>query len=185
MRRIVVLIVAMVMVGSMAVAGELAGVKMPDEVTVSGTTLHLNGMGVRKKLWIKVYIAGLYLEHKTTNADDAISAQEIKRVVMHFRTNKAKKKKMDSAWDEGFEANSPGQVKALHERIQTFKGYFGNMRVDDVVEMTMVPGEGTHVTLNGTEKGLIPGDDFAQGLLKVWLGSEPPSEDLKTGLLGK
>jgi len=40
---------------------EVAGVKMPDTVTVEGKTLKLNGMGLRKKVMFKVYVAGLYL----------------------------------------------------------------------------------------------------------------------------
>ena len=48
--------------GSAAPAAELAGVTMPDTDTVEGKTLKLNGLGLRKKMVFKVYVAGLYLE---------------------------------------------------------------------------------------------------------------------------
>jgi hypothetical protein len=185
MRRLVVVAVAVALVVPTAWAGKLAGVEMPDQVTVGDSELKLNGMGIRSKLWVKVYVGGLYLTEKTTDATAAVASDQPKRVVMHFLTNKAKKKKMDAAWQEGFEANSPSEYGALKARVTTFMNYFGDMKVDDVIEMTIVPGEGTHVTLNGTKKGTIEGDDFGQALLKVWLGSSPPSEDLKNGLLGK
>ncbi len=104
---------------------------------------------------------------------------------MHFLTDKANKKKMDAAWVEGFEANSPSTYGALTDRVQTFADLFPDMKVGDVIELTMVPGGGTSATLNGEAKGVIDGDDFAEALLKVWLGDHPPSDELKTGMLGQ
>ena len=46
------------------------------------------------------------------------------------------------------------------------------------------PGAGVQVTINGAAKGTIKGDDFAKGLLSIWLGPEPPNPEIKTGLLG-
>jgi hypothetical protein len=45
-------------------AGTLADVTLPDTVQVGGRTLVLNGLGLRKKFVVKVYVAGLYLEQK-------------------------------------------------------------------------------------------------------------------------
>lgn len=185
MRRWIGWALAAALVAPAVWSGELVGVTMPDEVTVSDATLHLNGMGVRKKLWIKVYVGGLYLVERTGSADAAMEASGPKRVVMHFLTNKATKGKMDSAWEEGFEGNSADQLGELQGRLETFKGFFGDMKVDDLVEIDMIPGEGTRVAINGREKGLIQGDDFAQALLRVWLGPAPPSEELKSGMLGQ
>ena len=42
-------------------AADLAGVTMPDSVQVGNTTLVLNGLGLRTKIVVKVYVAGLYL----------------------------------------------------------------------------------------------------------------------------
>jgi hypothetical protein len=47
-----------------ALAGELEGVSMPDDVSVEGHPLKLNGMGLRKKFIVNVYVAGLYVEHQ-------------------------------------------------------------------------------------------------------------------------
>ena len=48
----------------------------------------------------------------------------------------------------------------------------------------MIPGERTTITLNGKEIGAIEGDDFQIALLRVGIGSKPPSKLLKAGLLG-
>ena len=44
-------------------AGGRAGVTLPDQATVEGRTLILNGMGLRRATWlrVKVYVAGLDL----------------------------------------------------------------------------------------------------------------------------
>ena len=42
-------------------AGTLAGVTLPDTAQVAGKDLVLNGLGLRKKFVIKVYVGGLYL----------------------------------------------------------------------------------------------------------------------------
>lgn len=185
MRRWVVSGLLLLLCASWAGAGELAGVTLPDQVTVGGKNLALNGMGVRKKMMIKVYVAGLYLEQRSADPAAIAGSDSTKRVVMHFTTNMATKSKMDEAWREGFEANSPDSYAALAERVTTFIGYFGDMKDGDEIVLTVSPGAGTVAALNGEEKGTITGDDFGDALLKVWLGDHPPSEDLKAGLLGK
>ena len=185
MRRLAAFVLVCALAVPTVWAGEVAEVTMADDVTVGDTSLVLVGMGLRKKLWVKVYVAGLYLESPTTSGPEAIEMAGTKRVVMHFLTNKANKKKMDAAWFEGFEANSPSTYDALKERVQTFADFFPDLKVDDVVELTRVPGAGTTVMLNGEKKGVVDGDDFAEALLKVWLGDHPPAEELKTGMLGQ
>src|SRR4051812_33849843 len=69
-------------------AGELKGVKMPDEDTVKGKKLILNGMGLREKevvgISIKVYVAGLYLEKKSQNGDEILKSDQLKEVRSEF-----------------------------------------------------------------------------------------------------
>ena len=45
-----------------ASAGQLEGVRLPDQVSVSGRNLVLNGVGVREAavFMVNVYVAGLY-----------------------------------------------------------------------------------------------------------------------------
>ena len=164
-------------------AGDLAGVTMDDTVTLNDSDLVLNGMGLRKKLWVEVYVAGLYLPSKTSDPGTVVSGEGAKKMVMHFLTDKAKKKKMASAWREGFEGNATDYA-AIEDRVDAFIAYFGDMKDGDVVEMDLVPGQGTTVYLNGTQTGTIEGDDFAAELLRVWVGDVPPSDDFKAGVLG-
>lgn len=92
---------------------------------------------------------------------------------------------MDTAWLEGFESNSAAEFSALKDRVGTFIGFFGDMHVDDVIELTVEPGVGKTAVLNGTKVGKIDGEDFGAALLRVWLGDHPPDDALKTGMLWK
>jgi len=183
MRRLVILVVALLLMVPTVWAETLAGITLEDEVMVADHSLKLNGMGLRKKAIFKIYVGGLYLEHPTTDADNAASSKQVKQMVMYFLTNKAKKSKMDSSWTEGFENNSANYA-SIKDRVEVFKGFFGDMKDGDIVEMTLIPGSGTTVNINGVDKGTIEGDDFAEALVKVWVGEEPPTKDFKAGLLG-
>src|SRR5260370_29448103 len=65
-------------------AATLAGVKLDDTVTVNGQPLVLNGLGLRKKLFIKVYVGGLYLPAKQSNAATVIATAGAQRMQMPF-----------------------------------------------------------------------------------------------------
>ena len=171
--------------GAASVAGmELAGVTLPDTVTVNGTTLTLNGMGVRKKLFIKVYVGGLYLATPSHNAAAVIAAEEPKQVVMHFLYGKVGKDKLTEAWREGFANNSAANLPALQARLDEFCALWPDMKSSERAVMTYVPGTGTTLELNGTQAGMIPGKDFAEALFAVWLGAKPADAGLKAGILG-
>jgi hypothetical protein len=165
-----------------AQAGELAGVKMPDSVTVGGQPLVLNGMGLREKFFIDVYVGGLYLKAKTTDAKKAIEADEPKRIVMHFIYSSVPKDKVNETFDGGFAGVSGSS--AYQDRIDQLKSWMADYTTGDEVVFDYVPGAGTSVTVKGVNKGTLPGTDFMKGLWSVYLGSAPPTAALKSGMLG-
>jgi predicted acylesterase/phospholipase RssA/CRP-like cAMP-binding protein len=67
-------------------AATLAGVEMPDTVTVDGTTLVLNGIGLREatRLRIKAYVGALYLEKPSSDAATVIDSRQPKPVTLKF-----------------------------------------------------------------------------------------------------
>jgi len=170
-------------------AGELEGVPMPDQVTVGEHVLKLNGMGLRLKkvafIKVKVYVAGLYLETPSKDPAKILNADETRRIVMHFLYKEVDRKKLVDAWIEGFESNSPKKADALKPKLERFNKFWPTMKKGEDAVLTYVPGEGTHVSINGEEVGIIEGKDFADALFAVWLGAKPPNADLKKGLLGR
>lgn len=169
-----------------AAALEIAGVSVPETIkTDTGATLTLNGAGIRSKFVFDIYVAQLYLEHPSADAKQAIAAEGHKRMVMHFLYDKVEKEKLTEGWNEGFTGNnSPDQLKGLQERIDQFNAMFTDAKKDEVIILDYAPESGTKVTIAGVEKGVIPGKDFNDAMLAIWLGEKPVTKDLKAKLLG-
>ncbi len=168
-------------------AGELAGVFVKDQVTAAnGQSLMLNGMGLREKLWIDVYVGSLYLAKKSGNVTDILSAPQAMRIQMDFVYKKVAKKKLLKAWLEGFEKNqSKEMLVKLQDRMNQFYGYFDqDVVAKDQYVLDYIPGKGTTVIKNDAVLGLIPGEDFKNALLEIWLGNFPADKNLKRGMLG-
>jgi len=183
---VVLLPACLVVLASPALGGELAGVTLPDSVVVEGTTLLLNGLGLREATMLKVdvYVAGLYLEAKTGDAEAILGAPALRRLVMHF-VRDVGRADLAKGFGEGFDRNAGEARQALGERIDRLNGWLTDVKVGDTIVFTFLPGQGVRVDIRGQERGAIPGDDFARGLLSVWLGPKPPNAGLKNGILGK
>jgi hypothetical protein len=165
-------------------AASLAGVTLPDTVQVAGKTLVLNGMGIRTKYMVKVYIGGLYLEQKSSDANAIIKADAPKQIVMKF-VHGASKSQMTDAYDEGFSNNSPDAMKTMKAEIDQYLGGVDAVKSGDEMVVTYVPGTGTSMSINGQNKLTIADPKFAPVLFSVWLGPKPPNADLKKGMLGQ
>jgi hypothetical protein len=165
-------------------AGELKGVKMDDSLTVEGNNLVLNGMALRKKFVLKVYVAGLYLPAKESNAEKILTSDEPRLLVMHFVTSVGAKK-INGAWMEGLEDNTPNASADLKKRFDTLCAYMDKVKDGEQIVFSYIPGKGTVIKVKGTEKGVIEGKDFADALFACWIGPEPgPGEGFKKNLLG-
>lgn len=165
-------------------AASLAGVTLPDTVQVGGKTLALNGLGLRKKFVVKVYVAGLYLEQKSSDADAIIKSEAPKQIVMHF-LHGASKSQMADAFEESFNDNAPDAQKTMKADIDRLLGALEPVKEGDQMVFTYVPAKGTTLAINGKEKMTIAAPAFGPVLLSVWLGPKPPNADLKKGMLGQ
>jgi hypothetical protein len=167
-------------------AGKKAGVTMPDTLEVSGKQLTLNGMGLREATWLKidVYVAGLYLENVSSNADAIVTSKQAKVLMLKF-VRDVGRKDIVKAWTEGFQNNATVKIAKIQPLIDQLNGWMVGFDDGDLLTFSYVPGTGVAVDINGKRKGLINDDDFAHSLFAIWLGPKPPTGALKTGLLGK
>jgi hypothetical protein len=183
MQRILTFILALSIAAGVS-AATLAGVTVPDTAEVAGTQLVLNGVGLRTKFFLKIYVGGLYLQQKTDNAEKVTADAGPDRILMHM-IYEVDKEHFTDAWLDGFKDNNPESFDALHDQVLQFIAYFGDSKKDDVITLDYIPGTGTQISWNGSFRGNIPGEDFHKALLRVFLGPKPPTEDLRDGLLGK
>jgi hypothetical protein len=96
----------------------LEGVAIPDRIDIMGRPLLLYGMALRKKAVFKVYVAGLYLPEKSSNAEAILGADTPRCMVMQFLRNVSAGKLCDS-WNEDLEANTPDASPGVRSEFGT------------------------------------------------------------------
>ena len=165
-------------------AGTLAGVTLPDTQQVGSSNLVLNGIGLRTEFMVKVYVAGLYLQQKSSDAGAIIKAEAPKRIIMQF-VHSASKSQMTNAFTQSFNDNTPDAMKTMKPDIDRFLGALDAAKVGDQMSFTYIPGTGTTFAINGQDKLTIAGPGFGQVIFSVWLGPKPPTAALKKGMLGQ
>jgi hypothetical protein len=165
-----------------AAAKDVAGVKLPDSVTVEGKELKLNGAGIRKKFVIKVYIGALYLETPATDPAAVISSDQVKSVHMHFMRDVGREKILD-AFKEGFEKNSKDKAAALSAQLDQVAPSISDLKEGTELVVTYVPGKGSTIVQKGGKEVQVAGKDFGDALFRNWLGSHPADDDLKQEML--
>lgn len=173
-----------VLIAVPAFAGELKGVKMVDTLEAGGKKLVLNGMGLRTKAIFKVYVAGLYLEEKSSDPAVVTSKDQVRQVQMVMLRD-LEKHKITEAIVAGFEKNSGDKMAALKERLDKLNASVPDLKEGQIFKLTYVPGKGTTVKGGDAGEVVIEGKDFADALFSVWLGKTPVDDDLKSGMLGK
>ncbi|MCL2657974.1 MAG: chalcone isomerase family protein [Betaproteobacteria bacterium] len=168
-------------------ATEVAGVKFEDKASLGGSELILNGAGLRTKLLFKVYAIGLYLPAKTDTVANILASRGNKRIqIVMLRDLSAEQ--LVEALEKGVgNSNSADEQAKIKTRLDEFRASL--LAMEKIPEKTDVRiewnGSATQVFINGIQKGKdIPGEDFYQALLKIWLGSKPAQADLKDALLG-
>jgi hypothetical protein len=187
MQRILMLTLTSMILALVAAVGdakECKGVNFPDQAQVEGSNLTLNGLGLRQATMLKVsvYVAALYVAKASTDPNAILGSDTPKELILQF-VRDVGADDLRKGWDEGFEKNAKGQLPALKERIETFKGWTADIKSGQRMTFILKPGTGTQVDVNGAVKGTIKGDDFAKALFSIWLG-DPPNPEIKSGLLG-
>jgi hypothetical protein len=160
-------------------------VTLEDKITVNGQTLVLNGLGLRKKFFIKVYVGGLYLPAKNPNPSTILASDSPRRMVMSFLYSVSKDQMCD-AWAEGLEANTPNPSAEVKGAFKTLCSWMEPIPKTNKLVLTYVPGAGTTVEVNGKPKGMLPGKATADAIAGTWIGPKPAmGDDFKNAVLGK
>jgi hypothetical protein len=174
--------------GAQAQPVEFEGQKFEPTVQVGGQTLTLNGVGLRKRAIFKVYLNGLYVPQKSTDAATLINEKGARRASLRMLRD-VDADSFVSAFTDGLKSNlSEAQLAALKPQIDAFTATMksvGEAKKGDVINFDYAPDGGTRITVNGQPRGNpIPGHDFYAAVMRIWLGDKPVDEGLKKGMLG-
>jgi Chalcone isomerase-like len=187
MRKALFVTLAVLFLGapaSSAGAATLASVTLPDKVEANGQALVLNGLGLRKKFFVKVYVGALYLPAKEHDAARILAADAPRRMTMHF-VYSVNAGQMCDAWAEGLADNTPNAAADVRQNFKSLCGWMEPIPDGHELVLTYLPAQGTVVEVNGKTKGLLPGKSTADAILATWLGPKPgPGDDFKQAVLG-
>jgi hypothetical protein len=151
--------------------------------------LVLNGAGLRVKhkfgMDFKVYVAGLYLPAKSSCAAEII-ASDFPKILRLVFLRSLDKETLREAWDESFNKNCKADCEAAKPQMKAFNDLM--VDVKDQGELILkFDKDSVSVEIKGKEarSGKVTGEAIRRGLLAVFIGEQPPTEDLKKGLLGQ
>jgi hypothetical protein len=182
-RRLLAASLLALSLAAVAQAAVLSGVTMPDQLNAGGTTLVLNGLGMRKVTIIKVYVGGLYLPAKSHDSAAIMAADAPRAIRMEF-VRDVDKGRLTGGFREGFEKNAGTKVASQKANFEKFLALVGDQKKGAVMTFTYVPGTGTAINIGGKDVATFEGKEFADALFSLWLGPVPPSGELRKGMLG-
>lgn len=181
---------ALLLLLSTAACGtEIEGIKLPERVRLGAeSALVLNGAGVRVRfIFVKVYVAALYLPAKAGDGEAILKSEQPRRLFLHMLRDLSAEQINSSIEDALRDTLTAEERQPLDARMATFTAIFGSMREvrqGTQIAIDYLPQIGTVVTVNSDKHKPIPGADFNQGLLRIWLGGRSRDVDLKNALLG-
>ena len=168
-----------------ASAATVAGVAIPDSLQYGGKTMVLNGSGLRKKFFFKLYVGSLYLPEKSKDGDAISAADEPMAIRLAMMSNKVTVPKMKQAIIDGLRSSTNGNLVPIQPQIdQVLTAFDKGIAVGDVFEIINVVGSGLHIRKNGEQLLTVRSVAFKQALFRMWLSKKPVDARLRAGLLG-
>lgn len=163
----------------------LSNVTLPAFQKINDASLKLNGGGIRQKLWIDLYVAGLYLSNKTSDANKVINADEAMNMHLEIVSSLITREKFLDAVNEGFKNSTNGNTAQFKDEIPAFIAAFKDEIVKgDVIDISYTPTKGIVVVKNGKALTSIKGLEFKKALFGIWFGAKPADKNLMKGMLG-
>lgn len=168
-----------------AQAAKVAGKSLDDTISIGEQTTSYQGAGVRKKLFIKLYVGSLYLASPTTDAASIVDADEAMAIRLDILSDLLTRKKLVEALDEGFDKSTGGNTQAIQPQIDQMLSFMQD-KIEPGSRYTLAyePGVGTHIHRNGEKLTTIEGLAFKQALFGIWLSDNPAQKSLKSAMLG-
>ena len=173
-----------IIVGIFSVSTISAG-EPPEAIEFEGSTLILNGTGTRVIFFMKVYEGSLYLETKSTDADQIINNNSPMALRIDVTSEMVTADAMKKALSEGLKKstnNNTGNI--LNEIGQLSASFNSDVTSGDFYEFIYIPEIGTHVLKNNEMVELIPGFEFKKAFFGIFLSNNPIQKNLKKAMLG-
>ncbi|MFN3402502.1 MAG: chalcone isomerase family protein [Cytophagaceae bacterium] len=158
---------------------------IPEVIKVKESNLILNGLGTRRKFWIDLYNAGLYLQQKCSDAATIINADEPMAIKIEVISDVITSKRLEEGMRSEFDRVTNGNTAPYRDRIEELVKIFKeDVKVGDTYDLIYLPEEGLNIYKNNELKATIPGLDFKKVAFTSWVGHDPGDAKLSKALLG-
>ncbi len=167
---------------------KLAEVIFPNETTVGGQKLLLNGYGMRFRFGLRIYAAALYTPTKLTKNEEVIKPTVAKRMQLVAQRD-VKGDDFGKLFTRSMEENmSKEDFSKIINGVIKMGNIFAEAKQfakGDVIIIDVVPGTGLVTTFRGKQQGEpIKEPEFSQAMMQIWFGKKPADEQLRVALLG-
>jgi len=186
MRRKFTTLILIILISISAMAVEIAGVNVKENLVVANKKMVLNGVGVRKKLFFKLYVGSLYLPEKTMDPMAIVEGNENMIIELNIISKLITSAKLKEALEEGFATVEPDKMELIKDKLKTFTGIFedGEVKNGDIFTFNYIDGN-IETYKNGKHLLTTEGQDFKEALFGIWLGDRAIDKGLKKEMLGK
>lgn len=168
-----------------AQARQVGEVDLPDTLKIGDSSLVLNGAGIRNKYFLDVYVAGIYLPAASHDAAAILKADEVQSVRLVITSSRITRQRLLDSIEDGVRKSAGKDYPKHQPRMQElWDAITFEVKPGDTFEFTWIPGEGTHVSMNGKLLRMIAEHEFKQVLFGIWLSPNPVQESLKQEMLG-
>jgi hypothetical protein len=170
-------------------AAVVEGINLPETIDLGQRKLYLNGAGVRTKLVVNVYVAGLYLEQKTQTAAAALTQPGVKRVALTM-LREVDSEELGKLFIRGIQDNTNrsefGRLLPAVLKMSSVFSKYKKLKRGDTLMIDWVPSFGMVLRVKDqTEEVGLPEPEFMAAMMGIWLGPNPADFRLKDALLGK
>ena len=147
--------------------------------------LQLNGSAIYEDLGKQQFVAALFVEDLSNNANSIQLQQSPKRMEVRI-INDYSKRRWLNLWMQSISINNDRESfsGSAQEVIDIMRAPRSAPKRGDVIEYLFDPDQGTSVRFNGTELITNYPPEVFNILLRTWIGPIPPSTAFKDQLLG-
>ena len=161
------------------------GASSPDQIEYQGITLNKNGQGTRIIFFMKVYEGSLYLENKSSNAQEIINLDSPMAIRIDVTSTMVTADAMKKALSEGLKKSTSNNTGPIMKEIDQLTSTFNSdVSTGDFYEFIYLPDTGTNVLKNSKYIDTISGVDFKKAFFGIWISNNPIQKNLKKAMLG-
>ena len=167
-----------------ASAADLDGVALPDTWSAGGIALRLNGIGLRtySLFRVHIYVAALYLQQPSRDADAILHSDGVKLLVVRF-LHDVNAQRAREAWLNGLHNSCQPPCRLAEPILRRFLAGVPDFHRGDASTLLFTV-QTVAISVNGQPVGTIDDPQFSHAMLSNFIGAHPPSEAFKHGLLG-